>query len=60
MYALERLVFQETGCWKQCAVCGRPELLERVRLGQECPEHWRVTLENTCDGTMLPAMKKAG
>lgn len=34
IYALERLVFQGKGCypqyhWKQFAVCGRPELLER-------------------------------
>ena len=53
MYALEHLKVQGTEyCWKQFAVCGRSELLERVRMGQERPECWRVMPENVCDSTV--------
>lgn len=53
MYALEHLKVQGTECsWKQFAVCGRLELLERVCMGQERPECWRVMPENAYDGTV--------
>lgn len=28
--------------WERYAVCGRRELLERVRAGQEQPKSWRI------------------
>ncbi len=48
MFALEYLQFQGTEhCpqyrWKQFAVCGKRELLERIRSRQTHPENWRVT-----------------
>lgn len=48
MFALEYLQFQGTEhCpqyrWKQFAVCGKRELLERIRSRQAHPENWRVT-----------------
>lgn len=50
-YCLEKRAIQQTEkssetIWKRYASCGSPKLLERVRLGQECPEHWRVVLES--------------
>lgn len=33
--------------WKRYAACGNPELLERVRIGQRHPEHWRVVPVST-------------
>ena len=54
VYCLEKRAVQEKGSvWRRYAVCGNPKLLERVRLGQECPEHWRVVLESA-------SLKKAG
>ena len=45
--------------WKRYAICGSSELLERVRMGQEHPEHWRVVLERA--RTALPSsVEKAG
>ena len=49
-YHLEKEAVQQTGkspqtIWRRYATCGSSELLERVRLGQEYPEHWRVVLE---------------
>lgn len=46
-YWLEKRIIQRKGpspqiIWKRYAVCGHPELLERVRMGQKRPEHWRV------------------
>ena len=57
-YHLEKKTVQQTGkspqtIWLRYATCGRSKLLERVRLGQECPEHWRVVLESA-------PLKKAG
>lgn len=47
MYVLERLMDQgEQQCpkhrWRQYAVCGNRELLERVRVAQRRPGDWRV------------------
>jgi len=45
MYALEHLVSCEQGNqrrWTRYGVCGNRTLLERVRMGQKNPEHWRV------------------
>lgn len=53
-YCLEKKAVQEKeSTWRRYAVCGNPKLLERVRLGQKCPEHWRVVLE-------CAPLKKAG
>ena len=57
-YWLERRAIQKRGktsriIWKRYVACGSPELLERVRMGQEHPEHWRVVLESA-------PLKKAG
>nr|WP_325219078.1 hypothetical protein [uncultured Oscillibacter sp.] len=57
-YCLEKKTVQKKGksfkaIWQRYATCGSHELLERVRLGQERPEHWRVVLENV-------SLKKAG
>lgn len=48
MYALERRVGEEFRGqlyprWKRYAMCGTRRPLERVRVGQEKPEEWRVT-----------------
>ena len=48
-YWLEKRTVQRRGnphkiIWKRYAACGRCELLERVRIGQRHPEHWRVIL----------------
>lgn len=61
-YCLEKHVVQKDGktsrgIWRRYAVCGSPKLLERVRMGQKNPEHWRVTLESAVPLTL---MKKAG
>ena len=63
-YWLEKRTVQKQGrlplvIWKRYAVCGRPELLERVRMGQKRPELWRVVWEHTCTALPFP-MKKAG
>lgn len=64
MYWLEKRTVQEQGrspriIWKRYAACGRRELLERVRMGQKRPGHWRVVLESV--RTVLPpSMEKAG
>lgn len=47
MYWLEKRTVQEQGqspriIWRQYAVCGSRELLERVRAGQKQPESWRI------------------
>ena len=44
MYALIRLKHDGHGCrgYTLYGVCGNRRLLERVRAGQERPEHWRV------------------
>ena len=57
-YHLEKEAVQQTGkspqtIWRRYATCGSSELLERVRLVQEYPEHWRVVLEGV-------PLKKAG
>lgn len=57
-YCLEKKIVRQTGpssksIWKRYATCGSFRLLERVRLGQEHPEHWRVVLESA-------ALRKAG
>lgn len=57
-YWLERRTIQKRGTasqiiWKRYAACGSPELLERVRMGQEHPGNWRVVLESA-------PLKKAG
>ena len=62
-YWLEKRIVQREGkspriLWKRYAACGSPELLERVRMGQKHPEHWRVTSERAC--APLPLMRKAG
>lgn len=51
IYHLEKKTVQQIGgssktIWKQYATCGSSVLLERVRLGQEHPEHWRVVRGN--------------
>ncbi len=61
-YWLEKRIVQKYGTssqitWRRYAACGSPGLLERVRMGQKCPEHWRVTLESAAP--LIP-MKKAG
>ena len=61
-YWLEKRIVQGKGkssqtIWRRYAACGSPGLLERVRMGQKCPEHWRVTLESAAP---LAPMKKAG
>ncbi len=53
MYALIRLEHDNThGCCGHTlyGVCGNRRLLERVRAGQEHPEHWRVT-HTSCELT---------
>lgn len=50
-YRLEKKTVQKKGqslqtTWQRYATCGSFKLLERVRLGQERPEHWRVVLES--------------
>ncbi len=57
-YYLEKKTVQQTGkspqtIWCRYAACGSFKLLERVRLGQEHPEHWRVVQESA-------QMKEAG
>lgn len=57
-YCLEKKTVQKKGkssrtIWQRYATCGSSRLLERVRLGQERPEHWRVVLESA-------SLKKAG
>jgi len=45
MYALEHLASCGQGNrrrWTRCGVCGNRTLLERVRMGQKDPEHWRI------------------
>lgn len=47
-FVLEHLVFMGTECcpqyrWKQFALCGNHQLLERIRKTQRRPEDWRVT-----------------
>lgn len=39
-YALERKTALRR--WVRLAVCGKPELLEKVRQGQKRPGKWRV------------------
>lgn len=61
-YWLEKRIVQRKGkssqiTWRRYAACGSPGLLERVRMGQKYPEHWRVTSENAAP---LASMKKAG
>lgn len=47
--------------WTRYAVCGNRTLLERVRMGQLHPEHWRVTLVNAGGSRYSEeAMMKAG
>lgn len=51
VYCLEKKTVRQTGkssktIWKEYATCGSPVLLERVRQGQEHPEHWRVVRGN--------------
>lgn len=58
VYWLEKRTTQKKGkasqiIWERYAACGSAELLGRVRMGQEHPEHWRVVLEG------IP-LKKAG
>ena len=64
VYWLETCVSQNRGVssriiWKRCAACGSPKLLERVRAGQQHPEHWRVSSKSACAAWPLP-MRKAG
>ena len=47
MYALEHFSAQATGgrqcrCWVLYAICGKHEILEKVRQNQRQPEEWRV------------------
>lgn len=61
-YWLEKRIVQRKGkspqiTWRRYAACGSPGLLERVRMGQKYPEHWRVILESAAP---LASMKKAG
>lgn len=55
MYVLERFALKNghRRRWVRYAVCGSRPLLERVRMGQKHPEHWRVVREST-------RLKKAG
>ena len=62
MYVLEHLQFHGSGhCpqyrWEQFAVCGKRELLERVRLRQAHPENWRVT-QLACESIRLEGLKQ--
>lgn len=62
-YCLERQTGPEPGrsllpVWTRCAVCGNRALLDRVRMGQPSPEHWRVTVATT--SLELDSVKKAG
>ncbi len=61
-YWLEKRIVQRRGVslqisWRRYAVCGSFGLLERVRMGQKDPEHWRVTPGSAA---MSAPMKKAG
>lgn len=63
-YWLEKRIVQRTGkspqiTWRRYAACGNLGLLERVRMGQKYPEHWRVTSESVCAAPLFP-VKKAG
>ena len=63
-YWLEKCTVQKQGrlpriIWKRYAACGSPELLERVRMGQKRPGHWRVVLESACT-VLSSSMEKAG
>lgn len=66
MYCLDKRVYQTPGkplhsIWKRYAICGNRALLERVRMGQLHPEHWRVTLVNAGGSRYSEeAMMKAG
>ena len=67
VYCLEKQICRDAEdspqtTWKRYATCGRRALLERVRMGQTHPEHWRVTRSNTDGGkhSVLTLMKKAG
>ena len=47
MYALEHFSVRGTDChpyryWVQYAICGKREILEKVRQNQRQPEEWRV------------------
>lgn len=46
--------------WERYAFCGSFELLERVRMGQRHPGHWRVTSESACVSAPQIPIKKAG
>ena len=64
-YWLEKRTVQIRGSssqiiWERYAVCGSSGLLERVRMGQKHPEHWRVISESVCASSLLSSMKKAG
>ena len=62
VFVLEYLQFQGTEhCpqyhWKQFAVCGKKELLERIKIRQAHPENWRVT-QLTCEHICMKGLKK--
>lgn len=61
-FVLEKRVIQGKGkchriVWKRYVACGDRALLERVRMGQERPEGWRVSRLTDAD---MGAWRKAG
>ena len=67
VYCLDKCVRRKAGgslrhVWTQYATCGSRALLERVRVGQPHPEHWRVTMANAAGGGCSEEMmmKKSG
>lgn len=67
VYCLDKRVCRKAGrslrhVWTRYATCGSRALLERVRMGQPHPEHWRVTMACAADSRYSKEMmmRKAG